>query len=105
MAFARLFKSVLLSKLEQRCGGGQEGSIEAYDDQLPGIPDVRFPCPFLASHRPKSMRGEKRTLGALFGREWELRTARNRVASIARRPDGKIDEGIALLKNLNGIGG
>ena len=52
----------------------------------------------MASHRPESMRGEKRTLGALVGREWELRTARNRVAFIARRPEGKIDEGIAFLK-------
>ena len=51
------------------------------------------------------MSGEKRTLGALLGREWELRTARNRVAFIARRMEGKIDEGIAFLKNLNGIGG
>ena len=59
----------------------------------------------MASHRPESTSGEKWTLGALFSREWELRTARNRVAFIARRPDGKIDEGIAFLKNLNGIGG
>ena len=44
------------------------------------------------------MRGEKRTLGALFGREWELKTARNRNAFIARRPEGKIDEEIAFSK-------
>ena len=42
------------------------------------------------------MRGEKRTLGALFGREWELKAARNRDAFIARRPEGKIDEEIAF---------
>ena len=43
------------------------------------------------------MSGEKRTLGALFGREWELMAARNRDAFIARRPEGKIDEEIAFL--------
>ena len=44
------------------------------------------------------MRGEKRTLGALFGREWELKAARNRDAFIARRPEGKIHEGIVFAK-------
>ena len=44
------------------------------------------------------MRGEKRTLGALFGREWELKAARNRDAFIARRSGGKVDEEISFLK-------